>query len=182
MATLTLKIDSEDLARDVLEFLGYLPVHVEEADEEEEETDEEEEEDKIPELIEDNDAPEPASGRNLGTDIDYVQESFSVKNAFEKEVATEQVVLQMNKDALREKAMAISDENERFSFLLQNSISEALMIREAANYLIFEFIANRDIDPTLIAEVAKYNNHLFHHLYRYKESEFLVKYKNENGV
>jgi hypothetical protein len=203
MATLTIKIDSEDLARKVLSHLGYLPedemipdLIVEDEEEPEPEKKEEEETPRgcwpppkptrgyIVEKDEGNGEPEPepVSKTDMGTDLDYVQDSFDVKNAFEQKIAQETVVLDKNKGNILEKAMLIKGDVDRFNYLVSLTSDEKLMIREAAKNLVFEFIANRDLNPNYIAQLADMSPKLCNALYQYKESDFIIKFKRENGL
>lgn len=200
MATLTIKIDSEELAREVLTHLGYLPEDDDDVpdlisifDEDEEEEPEKEiprgcwpppkpSQECIVEKGEAEDEPEPAGKTDMGTDLDYVQDSFNVTNAFAKEIAQETVVLDMNKSNILEKAMLIQGDMDRFNYLISLTSDEKLMVREAAKNLIFEFIANRDVDPCWIRNLANVSEPLLRKLYDFRESDFIIKFKRENGI
>jgi hypothetical protein len=204
MATLTIKIDSEELAREVLTHLGYLPENDDEIpelisilDEDEEPEPEPEPEKEIPRgcwpppkpsqecIVEKGEAeeePEPACKTDMGTDLDYVPDSFNVTNAFIKEIAQETIVLDMNKSHIEKASRLIPGDMDRFNYLVSLTNDDKLMIREAAKNLVFEFIANRNLDPQYIALLADMNPALCNALYQYKESGFIIKYERENGI
>jgi hypothetical protein len=194
MATLTIKIDSEELAREVLTHLGYLPEDemIPDLIDDEEDEEEPEPEKEIPRgcwplgcIVEKDEAeeePEPATKTDMGTDLDYVQDSFNVTNAFAKEIAQETVVLDMNKSNIFEKAMLIQGDMDRFNYLISLTTDEKLMVREAAKNLVFEFIANRDVDPCWIRNLANVSEPLLRKLYDFRESDFIIKFKRENGI
>jgi hypothetical protein len=198
MATLTIKIDSEELAREVLAHLGYLPDDdipelISIGDEPEPEKKEEEtprgcwpppkpSRDCIVEKDEEQGEPEPASRNDIGTDLDHVQESFSVQNAFTEAVEMEQKVLNKNKDEIRQGAMAITGDIDRFNYLISFTKSEMGMVRDAAKDLLFEFIANRNVDPCWIANLANVSEPLLRKLYDFRESDFIIKFTNLNGL
>lgn len=227
MATFTIKIDSNDIAREVLTYMGYIP------------------EDDIPDLVSDSsEEPQPAlieeevtsapekyivtkgdvfeflrskgetlgeackkdqelgdffatfnvapekriegdlepAGESIGAELDYEQETFDVQNACYVQASKERVVLMNNEDEIRENAMAVKDEMARFQYLIGMTDCEYRVKRDAALKLVFEFLANRDLDPTLIAELSAKNVNFLHKLYEHKETQFLLMFKKENGV
>lgn len=231
MATFTIKIDSNDIAREVLTYMGYIPeddipdlVSVTDSTEEPQPAlVEEEEVTSAPEkyIVTNQDvfdflqskgntlkevckndpeigdffakfktSPEkrietdlePAGGKSIGTDLDYEQETFDVRNACYVEASKEREVLMKNEDEIRENAMAIKDEMARFQYLIGMTDCEYRIKRDAALKLVFEFLANRDLDPTLIAELSAKNVKFLHKLYEHKETQFLLMFKKENGV
>lgn len=230
MATFTIKIDSNDLVREVLTYMGYIP------------------EDDIPDLVSDTDSTEEPqaalieeeevtsapekyivtkedffeflrskgesleqackndqelgdffatfnvdpekriegdlepAGESIGAELDYEQETFDVKNACYVQASKERVVLMNNEDEIRENAMAVKDEMARFQYLIGMADCEYRIKRDAALKLVFEFLANRDLDPTLIAELLAKNVNFLHKLYEHKKTQFLLMFKKENGV
>ena len=232
MATLTIKIESNDLAREVLTHLGYMPEDdipdlISDADSTEEPQPALVEEEEVTSKLDDlhittkrevfyflrtkgktlaeackNDPElddffasftvtpekridgdlEPAGGKNIGTDLDEVQDTFDVQNACYVEASKEREVLMKNEDEIRENAMAIKDEMARFQYLIGMTDCESRIKRDAALKLVFEFLANRDLDPTLIAELSAKNVKFLHKLYEHKETQFLLMFKKENGV
>jgi len=210
MATFTIKIDSEILARKVLTQMAYLDEEEEDRESVTESTEEMEtheitnsdiftylrskgstleevcEKDKEigdffatfnvkPAQRIDGDL-EPASGKSLGADLDYVQDSFNVTNACQKEIDKERSLVNMNKDAIQAKASAIADDTARFRFIVSETKTDSRVHNDAARELVFEFMANRKLEPYLITEMATINPELLPSLYQYKESEFLVKF------
>ena len=125
---------------------------------------------------------EPAGGKSIGTDLDYEQETFDVKNACYVQASKEREVLMKYEDEIRENAMAVKDEMARFQYLIGMTDCEYRIKRDAALKLVFEFLANRDLDPTLIAELSAKNVNFLHKLYEHKETQFLLIFKKENGV
>jgi len=206
MATFTIKIDSEILARKVLTQMAYLDEEEEDRESVTETTEEIEtheitnsdiftylrskgdtldevcEKDKeIAEFfamfnVKPEQGIEPASGKSLGADLDYVQDSFNVTNACQKEIDKERALVNMNKDAIRAKASAIADDTVRFRFIVSETKTDSRVHNDAARELVFEFMANRKLEPYLITEMATINPELLPSLYQYKESEFLVKF------
>jgi hypothetical protein len=125
---------------------------------------------------------EPAGGKSIGAELDYEQETFDVQNACYVQASKEREVFMMNEDEIRENAMAVKDDMARFQYLIGMTDCESRIKRDAAHKLVFEFLANRDLDPTLIAELSAKNVKFLHKLYEYKETQFLFMFKKENGV
>lgn len=230
MATFTIKIESNDLARDFLTHMGYIP------------------DDDIPDLVsvtDSTDEPQPAlveeeevtsapekyivtkqdvfdflqskgntlkeackndpeigdffakfktspekrietdlepAGETIGTDLDYEQETFDVRNACLEQASKEREFFMKIENEIRACAMDIKDEMDRFQYLIGVTDCESRVKRDAAIKLVFEFLANRDLDPTLIAELSAKNVKFIHKLYEHKETQFIFMFKKENGV
>ncbi len=150
MATLTIKIESEDLAREVLAHLNYLP------------------EDQVPDLISVDES-----------DSDGNEEIQKMAHERDKKEREE---LEAEKDKIRKEAMDIENENDRFNYIIPYCNSELRCVRNAAMEMIFEFLANRNLDPLLIARLVSQSETLLEKLYQYKESDFIIKFKKENGI
>ena len=125
---------------------------------------------------------EPSAGVSLGTDLDQSQESFNIRNEFIKQVELEQKHLNIIKEDIRKRAMSIQNDLDRFQYLISNSQDERQMVREASKQLLFEFIANRNVDPCLITTLANQSENLLRKLYDFRESDFIIKFKKMNGV
>lgn len=128
---------------------------------------------------------EPAGGKSIGTDIDELDnpaDRFNVTNSLSEAIQAESALFVKNKNNVREMAANISDEHERLQFLLDRSVHDLRLIRDPAIDLLFEFLANRNLDPNLIKQVAEHAPSLVEKLYRYKESDFLIQFKKENGL
>lgn len=124
---------------------------------------------------------EPA-GESIGTDLECEQDSFDVKNACFEQASKEREVFMKNEDEIRETAMVFRDEMDRFQFLIGMTDCESRVKRDVALNLVCEFLANRNLDPTLISMLEAKNVKFLHKLYEHKETHFLLKFKKENGV
>lgn len=94
----------------------------------------------------------------------------------------EREALVAEKDKIRTQAISIESENDRFNYILSNHGNSSRVIRNASLEIAFEFLANRNLDPMWIKQFAVHTPHLVEKLYQYKESDFIIKFKKENGI
>ena len=125
--------------------------------------------------------PEPEPLNNISYDSDSDGDPEIQKMALER-AKKEREDLDAEKDKIRTQAMSIESENDRFNYILSNHGNSSRVIRNASLELAFEFLANRNLDPMWIKQLAEHTPHLAEKLYQYKESQFIVLFRKENGL
>lgn len=132
-------------------------------------------------LLVDMPSPDPTPLENISYDSDSDGDADIQKMALER-AKEEREALDTEKDKIRKQAMSIESEYDRFNYILSNYSNSIRIIRNATQELAFEFLANRNLDPTWIKQLAEHTPHLVEKLYQYKESQFIVLFKKENGI
>ena len=94
----------------------------------------------------------------------------------------EQEDVDTEKYKIREEAAGIENENDRFNYIISYYNHGLRCVRTAARDLVFEFLANRNLDPTLIQQLSTQSGPLTQKVYEFKESDFIIKFKKENGI
>ncbi len=128
-------------------------------------------------LLIDMPKPEPTPLNNIAYDSDPEIQNMALERA-----KKEREELEAEKDKIRKEAMGIENEHNRFSYIISYYHSELRRIRIAAMEIVFEFLANRNLDPLFISQLASQSETLMHKVYQYKESDFLIKFRKENGI
>ncbi len=94
----------------------------------------------------------------------------------------EREALDAEKDKIRTQSMSIESEHDRFNYILSNHSNSSRTIRNASLELAFEFLANRNLDPMWIKQLAEHTPHLVEKLYQYKESDFIIQFRKDGGL
>lgn len=120
---------------------------------------------------------EPLGFASIGSELVPEKDDFNPRAACIEKMTKENEVFTKQLTRTRTNALEIPDDVGRYQYLLSQAGIEGRDIRKAAKLLIFEFIANRDLDPSLIRELCTRNFNLYNSFNEYKESEFLARYK-----
>lgn len=105
-----------------------------------------------------------------------------IRKLANERIKEEKEALEAEKAKIRGEAINIQNDHDRFNYIISYYNHGLHRVRVAALDLVFEFLANRNLDPILIQQLSMQSGPLTQKVYEFKESDFIIQFRKEGGL
>jgi hypothetical protein len=125
---------------------------------------------------------EPVDSTSIGASLDPEIDDFNAYNESIEKVREADIIHNNIRAVIRGCAITMKDDVMRYRYLLSQSCDASRSTRLAAEFLVFEFLANRSMRFDLLDDLKEHNLYLFNKYNDYTPHAFFLRFRKHDGI